>query len=70
MINIATKTGCYLRASTQAVGNSLRPLASGVVEPKKLVVAQKSKKVSAYGLNAPLPAGNISVRSGVGGKIC
>ena len=69
MINIATKTGCYLRATSQVVGTGLRPLAAGVVEPKKLVVAQKSKKVSVYGLNSPLPAGNLSVRSGVGGKL-
>jgi ubiquinol-cytochrome c reductase iron-sulfur subunit len=43
MINIASKAGNYLRASTQVVSNGLKPLAAGVPKQQNVVVEKQEK---------------------------
>lgn len=70
MINIATKAGTYLRATSQAVSNGLKPLAAGVPSKKQNVVVEKQEKINLDSLIKALPqCGNIGVRSGIPGKI-
>lgn len=65
MINIASKAGNYLRASTQVVSNGLKPLAAGVPKQQNVVV-EKQEKFTGESLFKALPqCGNIGVRSGV-----
>lgn len=64
MINIASKAGCYLRASNTVIGNGLRPLAGAALAEKK-VVTENREVTSLHALTNTLPAGIVSVKSGV-----
>lgn len=67
MINIASKAGCYLRASNTVIGNGLRPLAGAALAEKK-VVTENREVTSLHALTNTLPAGIVSVKSGVASK--
>lgn len=62
MINIASKSGHYLKATTAVVSNSLKPAAgAAVVAEKKVVVSTPGTTIG-----APLPSRAIRVVSGPG----
>lgn len=65
MINIASKAGSYLRATTQVVASGLRPLAGAAIAEKKKVVTELREVSTVWSLSKTLPAQNVSVRSGV-----
>lgn len=68
MINIASKAGSYLKASSQVVGNGLKPLAAAVSKQHNVVV-EKQEKFTVESLIKALPqCGNIGVRSGIPGE--
>lgn len=68
MINIASKAGTYMRATSQAVANGLKPLVAGTTN-KQNVVVEKSEKLTVDSLIKALPqCGNIGVRSGIPGE--
>lgn len=67
MINIASKAGCYLRATNQVVASGLRPLAGAALAEKK-VVTDNREVTTLQALTNQLPAGIVSVKSGVASK--
>lgn len=67
MINIASKAGSYLRATNQVVANGLKPLVTGAIAEKKVVVEEK-EYLTVSSLNKQLPVWNTSVKQGVSSK--
>lgn len=67
MINIASKAGSYLRATNQVVASGLKPLAGAALAEKKVVVDVKDSS-TLYSLSKQIPAGCVSVKSGVASK--
>lgn len=65
MINIASKAGSYLRASNQVIGSGIRPLAGAALAEKKKVVVDVSDNSSLYSLTKQIPAGCLSVKTGL-----
>jgi hypothetical protein len=68
MINIASKAGCYLRATNQVVANGLKPLAGAAVAEKKGVVVEEKESLTVYSISKQLPINNIGVRTGLTSK--
>lgn len=67
MISAATKAS-YLRATTQAIGNSLKPLAAGVPKKSDVVVARTATSTVSHLNSDSLPHRNLRVTTGVPGK--
>lgn len=64
MINIASKAGNYLRATNQVVASGLKPLAGAALAEKRVIVDVKDNSLSKQ-----IPAGSISVKSGIASKL-
>jgi hypothetical protein len=69
MINIASKAGNYLKATSQVVASGLRPLVAGSPKQQNVVV-DKQELTTVDSLIKALPqCGNLRVRSGVPGNL-
>jgi len=64
MINAATKAP-YLRATTQAIGSGLKPVAVGVTKKKSIVVAEKLTPLLSYSISDTLPHRALRITTGV-----
>ena len=69
MINIASKAGSYLRATNQVVSSGLKPLAGAAIAEPKKVVTDNRQINTLNSLNKAIPTCNLSVKSGVAGKL-
>lgn len=68
MISAATKAP-YLRATIQAVGNGVKPVAKPAITKKSIVVRPNSQSLASLSLNQSIPTnGNIRVTTGVPGR--
>lgn len=70
MINVVSKSGNlspYLKATSQVVANTLKPVASAVTTHKETKVAHPGTPSSNHTLGKLLPRGPISVVSGPAG---
>lgn len=67
MISAATKAS-YLRATTQAIGNGLKPVAAGVPKKSDVVVPQTPTPTVAHLISNSLPNRNLRVTTGVPGE--
>lgn len=64
MISAATKAS-YLRATTQAIGNGLKPVAAGVPKKKDVVVEKAANYTVSHLVSDCLPHRNLRVTTGV-----
>lgn len=67
MISAATKAS-YLRATTQAIGNGLKPVAAGVPKKSDVVVPQVPTPTVSHLAIDSLPHRNLRVTTGVPGE--
>lgn len=68
MISAATKAS-YLRATVQAVGSGIKPLAAPAIIKQSAPVHAKPQTLASVALNQSIPcSGNIRVTTGVPGE--
>lgn len=69
MISAATKA-CYLRASVQAIGSGIKPVASAVPPKVSGTVRPNSAPLTSHALSKAVPStGNVRVTTGVPGMV-